>query len=119
MTEKKIVGMHSLKTGSYVLVDGVACRVVNIQTSRPGKHGHAKMRVDAVGLLDSKKRIFVKPAWWLFPEDDASKEQRVIYIREQPGLITTSSAPALSLSSHLLSGRNRAIPRSYSEIGLS
>ncbi|MBW2993725.1 translation initiation factor IF-5A, partial [Candidatus Woesearchaeota archaeon] len=48
MSEKKIVGMHSLKTGSYVLVDGVACRVVNIQTSRPGKHGHAKMRVDAV-----------------------------------------------------------------------
>ena len=61
MAEKKIVGMHALKTGSYVIVDGVACRVTSIQTSRPGKHGHAKMRVDAVGLMDGKKRIFVKP----------------------------------------------------------
>lgn len=61
MAEKKIVGMHALKTGSYVIVDGVACRVTSIQTSRPGKHGHAKMRVEAVGLLDKKKRIFVKP----------------------------------------------------------
>jgi translation initiation factor 5A len=61
MTEKKVTGMHALKTGSYVIVDGIACKVVNIQTSRPGKHGHAKMRVEAIGLMDDKKRIFVKP----------------------------------------------------------
>ena len=30
-------------------------------TSRPGKHGHAKTRVTAVGLIDGKKRQVVMP----------------------------------------------------------
>ena len=37
------------------------CRVGNIQVSRPGKHGHAKMRVEGVGIVDGKKRIIVIP----------------------------------------------------------
>ena len=31
------------------------------QTLRPGKHGHAKVRMSAVGLIDEKKRIIVMP----------------------------------------------------------
>lgn len=61
MSEKKIVGMHLLKIGSYVMMDGAACKVTNIQVSKPGKHGHSKMRVEAVGLIDEKKRLIVKP----------------------------------------------------------
>ena len=57
----KLVPCSSLKKGSYVVIDGVACRVVDLQTSRPGKHGHAKTRVTAVGLIDGKKREFVAP----------------------------------------------------------
>ena len=37
--EKKIVSVGSLKKGSGVIIDGVACRVTNTSTSRPGKHG--------------------------------------------------------------------------------
>jgi len=61
MTEKKIVSIGSLKKGNYIIIDGVACRVVDTQTSRPGKHGHAKVRMQAVGLIDNKKREIVKP----------------------------------------------------------
>ncbi len=32
-----------------------------MQISRPGKHGHAKVRLTAVGLVDDKKRIVVMP----------------------------------------------------------
>ena len=42
-------------------MDGAACKVVDIQVSRPGKHGHAKARITAVGLLDDKKRVEVMP----------------------------------------------------------
>lgn len=51
----------SLQKGSYVVIDGAACKVVDTQTSRPGKHGHAKVRMTAVGLVDGKKRVTVMP----------------------------------------------------------
>ncbi len=58
---KKLMSVGSLKTGSYVIFDGIACKVKSIQTSRPGKHGHAKCRVEAVSLTDNKKIIKVMP----------------------------------------------------------
>ncbi|MCH8003369.1 MAG: translation initiation factor IF-5A [Nanoarchaeota archaeon] len=57
----KIQSVGSLQKGSYVILDGAACRVVDMQVSRPGKHGHAKVRLTAVGLVDEKKRIVVMP----------------------------------------------------------
>lgn len=57
----KLVSVSTLKKGSYVIIDGAACRVVDTQVSRPGKHGHAKVRMQAVGLIDDKKREIVMP----------------------------------------------------------
>ena len=61
MGEKKSVSVGSLQKGNYVIIDDVACKVTSIQVSRPGKHGHAKVRLEAVGLLDDKKRAVVMP----------------------------------------------------------
>jgi translation initiation factor 5A len=58
-TKKTEVG--SMKPGNYIVLDDAACKVTDIQISRPGKHGHAKVRMTAVGLIDSKKRIVVMP----------------------------------------------------------
>ena len=55
------VEVGSLKTGSYVIVDDIACRIVEVTKSKPGKHGAAKARVVAIGVFDSLKRSFVKP----------------------------------------------------------
>jgi translation initiation factor 5A len=57
----KQASIGSLKKGSYIVIDGVACKVVDTATSRPGKHGHAKVNLMAVGLLDGKKRNYVAP----------------------------------------------------------
>ncbi len=57
----KMASVGSLQKGNYVIIDGVACRVSDTQTSRPGKHGHAKVRLSAVGLIDEKKRVVVMP----------------------------------------------------------
>lgn len=61
MGEVKQAGVGTLQKGSYIVIDGAACRVTSTQTSRPGKHGHAKVRLEAVGLIDEKKRIVVMP----------------------------------------------------------
>ena len=58
-TKRRSVG--SLQVGNYVVIDGVACTVSSTQTSRPGKHGHAKVRLDAVGIVDGRKRQIVMP----------------------------------------------------------
>ncbi len=57
----KLVSVGSLQKGSYVIIDGAGCKVSDIQVSRPGKHGHAKVRLVAVGLIDGKKREIVRP----------------------------------------------------------
>jgi translation initiation factor 5A len=61
MAGVKQSSVGSLKQGSYVVIDGAACKVVDMQVSKPGKHGHAKVRLTAVGLIDEKKRVIVMP----------------------------------------------------------
>ena len=58
----KTVGGNELKVGSYIIIEGAACKIVNIDISRPGKHGHAKMRMEGMGIIDGKRRIIVMPA---------------------------------------------------------
>lgn len=60
--DKKIVSMNDLKKGSYVLIDDVPCKVVSTTHSKPGKHGAPKVRVEASGLLDGKRRSIVNSA---------------------------------------------------------
>ena len=57
----KLVPVSSLQKGRYVVIEGVACKVTDMQVSRPGKHGHAKIRMQAIGLTDGKKRDIVMP----------------------------------------------------------
>ncbi len=53
--------LGDLKVGSYVLIEGEPCRIVDYAKSKPGKHGAAKARVVAIGVFDGVKRSFVKP----------------------------------------------------------
>ncbi|MFT4302982.1 MAG: translation initiation factor IF-5A [Candidatus Woesearchaeota archaeon] len=61
MAETKFASIGTLQKGSYIVIDGVACKVVSTATSRPGKHGHAKVNLMAVGILDDKKRNLTLP----------------------------------------------------------
>ena len=70
----KPVSVGSLKKGNYVVIDGSACIVSDTQTSRPGKHGHAKVRLTAVGIVDSKKRVDVMPGHDTIPSPIIEKK---------------------------------------------
>jgi translation initiation factor 5A len=60
--EKTTTIIKELKPGGFVIIDNAPCRVEKISISAPGKHGAAKARVEAIGLLDDKRRSIVKPA---------------------------------------------------------
>lgn len=59
MKEQTEVG--KLKEGRYVVVDNEPCKILSIATSKPGKHGSAKSRIDVVGIFDGVKRSIVNP----------------------------------------------------------
>ncbi|RLJ10295.1 MAG: translation initiation factor IF-5A [Candidatus Aenigmatarchaeota archaeon] len=54
--------MKDCKVGSYVIIDGEPCKVISYAKSKPGKHGAAKVRIEAIGIFDNKKRSLLKPA---------------------------------------------------------
>ncbi|MGC8644830.1 MAG: translation initiation factor IF-5A [Thermoplasmata archaeon] len=53
--------VRELKENKYILIDEEPCRIVEITTSKPGKHGEAKARIVAIGIFDNQKRSVVYP----------------------------------------------------------
>lgn len=55
------VEVRQLREGGYVIIDDEPCEILSISVSKPGKHGAAKARIDAIGIFDSQKRSIVQP----------------------------------------------------------
>lgn len=53
--------VRELKENRYIVIDDEPCKILSISTSKPGKHGEAKARIEAVGLFDGNKRSVVYP----------------------------------------------------------
>jgi translation initiation factor 5A len=57
----KLINATEAKVGTNIIVDGTPCVVKKMDVSKTGKHGHAKVRIEAVGLIDGIKKVFVTP----------------------------------------------------------
>ncbi len=57
----KMINATDARTGTNIMVEGNPCTVKSMDVSKTGKHGHAKCRIEAVGIIDGKKRVFVIP----------------------------------------------------------
>ncbi|MBU0899161.1 MAG: translation initiation factor IF-5A [Nanoarchaeota archaeon] len=55
-----MVQAKMLRKNGYCIVDDEPCKVMSIQISKTGRHGHAKARIEVEGLFDGKKRNFFK-----------------------------------------------------------
>lgn len=53
--------LGNLKVGSFIIIDGEPCRIVEISKAKTGKHGSAKATVTAVGLFSKSKKVLVSP----------------------------------------------------------
>ncbi len=53
--------IRNLKVNHYIIIDDEPCRIKSIDTSKPGKHGESKARIEAVGLFDGKKHSMINP----------------------------------------------------------
>ena len=53
--------IRELKENRYMVIDDEPCKIKSIDTSKPGKHGEAKARIEAVGIFDNKKHSMINP----------------------------------------------------------
>ena len=57
----KIISATEAKVGTNIIVDGESCTIKKIDVSKTGKHGHSKVRIEAVSILSGQKKVFVVP----------------------------------------------------------
>ncbi len=57
----KIINATEARVGSAIIIEHTPCIVKKMDVSKTGKHGHAKVRFEAVGITDGKKRVIVVP----------------------------------------------------------
>ncbi|MBI3588388.1 translation initiation factor IF-5A [Candidatus Micrarchaeota archaeon] len=60
MVDTIFAQMGDLKVGKYVMIEGLPCRVVSMDKSKPGKHGAAKISIVAMSLFDNTKHSLMK-----------------------------------------------------------
>ncbi|MCD6541950.1 MAG: translation initiation factor IF-5A [Thermoplasmata archaeon] len=58
---KELAEVRELRVNRYIIIDDEPCKIVSITTSKPGKHGDAKARIEAIGVFDNQKRSVVYP----------------------------------------------------------
>lgn len=56
-----VAEVRNLRKNGYMIMDGEQVKIVDISTSKPGKHGEAKARITGVGIFDDRKRETVHP----------------------------------------------------------
>ncbi len=58
---KELAEVRTLRVNRYMIIDDEPCKIMSISTSKPGKHGESKARIEAIGVFDSQKRSVVHP----------------------------------------------------------
>lgn len=54
--------LGDLREGSYIVIDGEPCRIVELSKAKTGKHGSAKVHVVAIGIFSGSRKSLVAPA---------------------------------------------------------
>jgi len=57
----KLINATEIRKGTIIIIEKEPCTVKNFDISKTGKHGHAKVRIEAVGVFDNKKKVIVVP----------------------------------------------------------
>jgi translation initiation factor 5A len=57
----KVIDATEMRINTFLLIDGSAFQVKKMDISKTGKHGHSKVRYEAVNLFTGKKKVAVVP----------------------------------------------------------
>ena len=96
----KVIEATEMRVGTYLLLDGVAHQVKKMDISKTGKHGHAKVRFEAVNIVSGKKKVQVIPGHDKFevPMIDKRVAQVLSISGDSVGIMDSESFESLDLS---------------------
>jgi len=57
----KVIDATEMRVGTILMIDGNAHQVKKMDISKTGKHGHAKVRFEAISVMTGKKKVGVVP----------------------------------------------------------
>lgn len=57
----KIINATEARVGTNIILDGQPFTIKKIDISKTGKHGHSKCRIEATGIINEQKKVFVVP----------------------------------------------------------
>ncbi len=58
---KTYATLGELKPGSFIIIDGEPCKIVEMSKAKTGKHGSAKAHVVAISIFSGAKKTLVAP----------------------------------------------------------
>ncbi len=105
MTDKIFMTAKELKEGRYVIIEDIPCKIVNIESSKPGKHGAAKMRVTGINIFGGEKKTLLTPS-------DADVEVPLVE-RKNAQIVSISGKTASVMDSRTYEMYDIEIPEEY------
>lgn len=96
----KLIDATDIKSGTTIMVDGAACIVKSIDISKSGKHGASKCRIEAIGIIDDKKRVIAVPGHERFevPLIEKRKAQVLSIMEKRASVMDSESFESLELN---------------------
>ena len=94
----KIISATEAKPGATILIEGEAYAVKKNDISKTGKHGAAKCRIEAIGVINGQKKILAVPGHERFevPLIDKRKGQ-VLSVGDRASVMDLESFETLEM----------------------
>jgi translation initiation factor 5A len=95
----KVIDATEMRVSSYLMLDDMAYQVKKMDVSKTGKHGHAKVRFEAINVFTGKKKVQVVPGHDKFevPMVKKSKAQVLSVSGDEANLMDAESFENLEL----------------------
>ena len=95
----KIINATEARVGTNIILEENSYTIKKIDVSKTGKHGHSKVRVEAMGIVNGNKKVFVVPGHERFevPLIDKRKGQ-VLSVSDKVSVMDLESFETLELN---------------------
>ncbi len=57
----RVIDAADMRVGTFLMIEGSTYQVKKVDHSKTGKHGHTKVRFEAVNIITGKKKVAVVP----------------------------------------------------------